>query len=101
MIEMRLRHLYNTTSERQDVRQDNGIFIRYSLINTIIHTVVINSHSNFLWNDTIIFLIQSKQAFHSVPEVKACSSLGGCNISPSELLFYVMRTRQEARKCNR
>lgn len=82
MIEMRLRHLYNTTSERQDVRQEYDIFIRYSLLILLINALIIKTHPNKVgMTHSFFFLREIKknvviQAFHSVPEVKACSSRG-------------------------
>lgn len=54
----------------------------YDTFNSYYNSYLSNKYtSQQSCNDTFIFFIQSKQAFHSVPEVKACSSLGGCNLS--------------------
>ena len=103
MIEMRLRHLYNTTSERQDVRQEYDIFIRYSLLILLINALIIKTHPNKVgMTHSFFFLKEIKknvviQAFHSVPEVKACSSLGGCNLSLGAFIIcyaYTARVRK-------
>jgi len=61
----------------------------YDTFNSYYNSYLSNKYtSQQSCNDTFIFFIQSKQAFHSVPEVKACSSLGGCNILPRS--FYSM-----------
>ena len=71
MIEMRLRHLYNTTSERQDVRQEYDIFIRYSLLILLINALIIKTHPNKVgMTHSFFFLKEIKknvviQAFHS------------------------------------
>ncbi len=86
MIEMRLRQLYNTTSEQQEARQENDNYIRYLLLILLINTYYKNTLQQVATDCLSFFLLKELkkkatiQVIHSVPEVNACSSMGRVHI---------------------